>query len=123
MANNIQEALKKYQKKNNGALPEQIIIYRDGIGGPSLAEKCKQIEVKLVENAIYAFTQNYKPRILYIFVERNIYHRLFYKDLGGYANPGPGTTIDVGLVENIGNKIFDFILIPHKSTVGTVQPV
>ena len=56
MANNIQEALKKYQKKNNGALPEQIIIYRDGIGGPSLAEKCKQIEVKLVENAIYAFT-------------------------------------------------------------------
>lgn len=38
MVKNILEALKKHAEKNKGALPEQIIIYRDGIGGPGLAE-------------------------------------------------------------------------------------
>ena len=46
MANNIQEALKKYQEKNKGALPVQIIIYKDGIGGPALAKKCQNTEIQ-----------------------------------------------------------------------------
>ena len=45
MASNIYEALQKYQKKNKKALPEQIIIYRDGIGGPILEEKCLKTEL------------------------------------------------------------------------------
>jgi len=52
-------------------------------------------------------------------VNRNISHRLFYKDNGGYINPGPGTALDVGLVEDQGDKYFDFYLIPHKATVAT----
>ena len=61
--------------------------------------------------------------ILYIFVDRNISLRLFHKDSGTYLNPGPGTVLDEGLVENQGDKIFDFYLIPHKATVSTALPV
>lgn len=32
----IRDALGNYQNANKGPLPEQIIIYRDGIGGPTL---------------------------------------------------------------------------------------
>jgi hypothetical protein len=32
----IIEALDVYQKSNNGQFPEKIVIYRDGIGGPTL---------------------------------------------------------------------------------------
>lgn len=119
MAKNIQEALKKHQEMNKGALPEQIIVYRDGIGGPTFAEKCKKTEVEQVVQAVNAYQQNYRPRILYVFVDRNISHRLFYKDNGSFINPGPGTALDMGLVENQGDKFFDFYLIPHKATVAT----
>ena len=55
MAKNIQEALKKHQEMNKGALPEQIIVYRDGIGGPTFAEKCKKTEVEQVVQAVNAY--------------------------------------------------------------------
>lgn len=32
----VKAALFQYQKTNNGQLPENVIIYRDGIGGPTL---------------------------------------------------------------------------------------
>jgi hypothetical protein len=35
MTVNIVNALKKYGSKNKGALPDQIIVYRDGTGGPT----------------------------------------------------------------------------------------
>lgn len=34
------EALKNYQDENSGLLPDQIIVYRDVIGGPTLRELC-----------------------------------------------------------------------------------
>ena len=39
------DALRNYQKMNNGALPDQVIVYRDSVGGPTLQAKCLQIEV------------------------------------------------------------------------------
>ena len=32
----MKDALIQYEKSNGGVLPEQIVVYRDGIGGPSL---------------------------------------------------------------------------------------
>lgn len=43
-ANFIKEALANFSKKNKGALPEKIIIYRDGIGGPTMAQKALKLE-------------------------------------------------------------------------------
>jgi len=38
-------------------------------------------------------------------------------------NPSPGTVLDSNLVENQGDRTYDFFLIPHKATVATAQPV
>jgi len=46
------EAIANYQKCNNGTLPELIIIYRDGIGGPTLQEKCYNFEIPQVRKVI-----------------------------------------------------------------------
>lgn len=55
MVTNVQEALKKHKEKNNGLLPEQIILYRDGIGGPTFQEKALRIEIPEVTNAISSY--------------------------------------------------------------------
>ena len=48
MTVNIVNALKKYGSKNKGALPDQIIVYRDGTGGPTFREKILATEVTQV---------------------------------------------------------------------------
>lgn len=58
--------------------------------------------------------------MIYCFVDRNITHRLFFKENGNDpVNPGPGTVLDTALVESQGDKLFDFFMIPHKATVAT----
>ena len=55
MDTDVLEALKKHESKNKGLLPEQIVIYRDGIGGPTFQEKALRIEVPAVTNAIGSY--------------------------------------------------------------------
>lgn len=58
-------------------------------------------ELGKILETIQTYAQGYVPKILYTFVDKRISHRLFEKDNGsGYINPGPGTTIDAGLVES-----------------------
>ena len=37
LAQFINDALKKYQEWNEGNLPKSLFLYRDGIGGPTMA--------------------------------------------------------------------------------------
>jgi hypothetical protein len=32
-------ALQNYLKQNKGRLPETVVVYRDGVGGPSMMNK------------------------------------------------------------------------------------
>lgn len=76
-----------------------------------------------MREALNSYQQGYIPSLVYCFVDRNVSHRLFYKDNGHVLNPGPGTVVDTALVENQGDQLFDFFMIPHKATVATAQPV
>jgi len=49
-------------------------------------------------------TPGYKPKIVYCLVDRNIQHRLFYKAGQDYLNPGEGSCVDTGVVENQGDR-------------------
>jgi predicted Zn-dependent protease with MMP-like domain len=40
----INEALQEYKKANKGALPDKIVVYRDGFGTPSMFENIKFFE-------------------------------------------------------------------------------
>lgn len=83
----------------------------------------QDLEVKAISQLLETTTQGYKPKIVYCLVDRNIQHRLFHKTGHDCLNPGPGTVLDQALVENQGDNVFDFYLIPHKATVATAQPV
>jgi hypothetical protein len=58
--------------KNNGVLPEQIVIYRDGVGGPTIQEKVEREECKIIHDLLETTTQGYMPKIIYCLVDRNI---------------------------------------------------
>lgn len=40
----ILEALKNYGEKNGGQVPRQLVIWRDGVGGPTFQEKVMRLE-------------------------------------------------------------------------------
>ena len=37
----IKEALQEFKKANKGSLPDQLVVYRDGFGTPSMFENIK----------------------------------------------------------------------------------
>lgn len=126
MQSMVKAALDNYNNANRGALPDKIVIYRDGVGGPSMEGKVMKVEIGGVREAINSYQAGYNPQILYVFVNKRTTHRLFLKDNGNYLNPGPGTVLDKQLVENDqdnASKTYDFYMIPHKATVATAQPV
>ena len=81
-------------------IPEQIFIYRDGLGGPTLMEKAYSQEVPTVVECFGRIRVNYSPEIVYCFVEQNSIVRFFNTMNGDIMNPGPGTVVDAALVEN-----------------------
>lgn len=100
-----------------------IVVFRDGIGGPNMMTKAASYEVNHIIASINEYQQGYKPKIVYCLINRMSGHRLFAKSNGDVWNPGPGTLVDSSIVENQGDKEFDFVMIPHKATVATAMPV
>ena len=61
VSNFVIVALKNYLEHNKGSLPERIVVYRDGVGGPTLAEKCVRLEIQEVISVLETFDANYHP--------------------------------------------------------------
>ena len=59
-------------KKNTGNLPEQIVVYRDGMGGPSMTALVQELEVRLITETLENKVAGYKPKIIFCLVDRNI---------------------------------------------------
>ena len=122
----IRDALDNWKDQNKGQVPKQIVIYRDGVGGPSFQEKCLKLEGpggELME-AIKGYAPNYDPKILYVFINKRITTRFFEKFGNGLINPGPGTLVDSTIVQQDGDKIFDFYMVANDNpTSATAIPV
>ncbi len=67
-------------KKNIKDPPENIIIYRDGIGSPSMTEKVQEHEVRVITDLLEKKSPGYKPKILYCLVNRKNHLRVFVKN-------------------------------------------
>jgi predicted naringenin-chalcone synthase len=65
-----------------------------------MEEKLRDYEVSYVTQQIMNYGNNYNPSVLYCLVDKRISHRIFYPEQGQMYNPGPGTCLDTGLVEN-----------------------
>lgn len=48
----VQEAITEYRNHNQGTLPGYIIVYRDGVGGPTFEQKILESEIFEVQAAV-----------------------------------------------------------------------
>lgn len=120
----MKTALNSY-KDHNGRLPEQLILYRDGVGD-SMRRQVLTTEIlqfKQAINELYNKSEK-KPYFTVIFVNKRINQRFFVEDRNGnLANPPAGTIIDSNVVQTEDSNIeFDFYLIPQLTTQGCVVP-
>ncbi|XP_026813338.1 piwi-like protein Siwi isoform X2 [Rhopalosiphum maidis] len=117
-ATSIYKALTKYKSMNEGALPQSIIIYRDGVGDGQLSYVHKT-EVEMVKRTCKDFYGEQKVGLAFIIVKKRISTRFFCKNKENYKNPPPGTVIDNSVTDP---TMYDFYLVPQHVTKGTVTP-
>ncbi|CAD6187630.1 unnamed protein product [Caenorhabditis auriculariae] len=102
--------------------PARIIVYRDGVSEGQFAEVLRE-EIQSIRTACLAISDDFRPPITYIVVQKRHHARMFCKfqsDMVGRAkNVPPGTTVDTGIVSPEG---FDFYLCSHYGVQGTSRP-
>lgn len=118
------EAALKNFEVHNKKLPGRIVVYRDGVGGPSMQEKVLKVELGKMTEALNNYRKGYLPKILYIFVNKETNARFFEQHGTSVLNPPEGTLVDTDLVE-LDEKAneFDFYMIPHHASIATARPV
>jgi aubergine-like protein len=83
------DALHKYKEYNKGALPQRIVIYRDGVGEGDIPY-VYEYEVDLLKRELVKMYGGQPFRMAFIIVTKRINTRLFLND----NNPPPGSVVD-----------------------------
>ncbi|EFX83177.1 Aubergine/Piwi-like protein copy E [Daphnia pulex] len=112
------------ENKSKILLPENIIVYRDGIGAGDI-QTVLDIELEGIKEAckkaaMITKTGHYNPGISFVIVSKKINTRFFLKRRDAFGNPPCGTVVDntVTLSER-----FDFFLVSQKVNQGTISPI
>ncbi|KAL8766292.1 MAG: hypothetical protein Q9209_006882 [Squamulea sp. 1 TL-2023] len=118
------ERLDLFQKINKGALPDRIIIYRDGVSEGQYRTVLEE-ELPQVRNACKKRYPGGKgPKISFVVCGKR-HHTRFYPtrpedaDDKGQQNPHNGTVVDRGITME---KEWDFFLQAHHCLQGTAKP-
>ena len=122
IASMLQSRLKVWQDNHKQALPENILIYRDGVSEGQyeavLEEELKPMEEKCKE----LYHPLAPPRITLIVVAKRHHTRFFTvnnKDSDVKGSPRNGTVVDSGVTDD---RIWDFFLQSHTPLQGTARP-
>lgn len=110
----ISNALKKFYEVNK-FMPNQIFVYRDGVGDGQLPV-VRHHEVPQVEQAVELYARYYKdsrPSVTYIVVQKRINVKVLVMKEGQVSNPPPGTVLDHTVTKSNYN---DFFLISQHVT-------
>lgn len=117
----VVERLKMWRKKNKDALPEQVLVYRDGVSEGQY-DTVLQVELPCFYEAfkkVYP-AKGPKPKIAIIIVGKR-HHTRFYPindtDADNGGNTKNGTVVDRGIT-----KHWEFFLQAHTGLQGTVRP-
>lgn len=124
----VVERLRAFQKRNNNALPNKIILYRDGVSEGQYHTVLDHEFAAMSE----AFDKVYgakHPKVSVIVVGKR-HHTRFYptdvkdsdaRDGRGAHNPKNGTCVDRHIT-GYGDRSWDFYLQPHTGLQGTARP-
>ncbi|XP_039233280.1 protein argonaute-3 isoform X2 [Drosophila yakuba] len=108
----LENALQIYHKRN-GKLPDNVIIYRDGIGDGEL-NTCLNYEIPQFEMVC-----GNRIKISFVVVQKRVSTRIFSGSGIQLENPLPGTVIDQHITKS---KMYDFFLVSQFVRQGTVTP-
>lgn len=112
------ECLKKYQD-NNQQYPQQIVLYRDGVGDGQLQIAIEH-EVSQLASAFKCISPTYEPQFTMVVVQKRINTRFFLQsERSGLINAPPGTVLDHTVTRR---NWWDFFLVSQYVTEGTVSP-
>jgi len=112
--------VQNYQKSRN-ALPEQIIMYRDGVGEGHFDEIMSR-EVKAIYRACAEVKEGFKPKVTFLIVQKRNHVRLFLQDPSQGDREGrlqAGTVVDNAICSP---HDFDFFMCSHAGLKGTSKP-
>ncbi|XP_017481987.1 PREDICTED: protein argonaute-3 [Rhagoletis zephyria] len=104
--------------RENGVFPDNIIIYRDGVGDGQLP-LCSGHEIPQLEAACKRAFKDYAVKITFIVVQKRINTRYFSTNGSNVDNPPPGTVVDNVITRS---KMYDFYLVSQTVRQGTVTP-
>ncbi|KAI6355982.1 hypothetical protein MCOR25_008028 [Pyricularia grisea] len=119
----LQNRLKIWKARNNQSLPDNILVYRDGVSEGQYA-MVQQIEIPLLEKACEAeYSPGKKPNMTVVVVGKR-HHTRFYPTSTARPNMvknnvAPGTVVDRGITEA---HTWDFFLQSHEALKGTGRP-
>ncbi|XP_001657626.2 protein aubergine [Aedes aegypti] len=116
MAQNIIKAVHSYRADFGNALPERIIVYRDGVGEGQLKYVYDHEVNAIKEKLLLACKERREAaRLTFFVVNKRINTRLFHQK----RNPVPGTIVDDVITLPERN---DFYLVSQSVRQGTVSP-
>jgi len=105
-------------KKLNGNYPENVIIYRDGVGEGQFIYIFDH-EVPQIRNILAR--KNLAIKLTVVIVQKRIHTRIFdhTKNVSRPTNVPPGTVVDNGCVSG---DSYDFYMVSQSVTQGTATP-
>ncbi|KAJ5281121.1 hypothetical protein N7478_006493 [Penicillium angulare] len=117
--------LKAWHNKNSGQLPENILIYRDGVSdGQYVDVRNKELDaMKKTCHNIYVVSKKLPmPKFTYIVVTKRHHVRFFGakgEDLDQNGNLHPGTVVDRGITRA---SLWHFYLQAQQAIMGSARP-
>ncbi|KAL5707869.1 Protein argonaute 16 [Ranunculus cassubicifolius] len=97
--------------------PEQIILFRDGVGDSQFNQVLNE-ELEQIIKAIEHFNQRKMPKITVIVAQKNHHTKLFLSN-NDPSNVLAGTVVDTGIVHP---RNYDFYMCAHNGAIGTSRP-
>ncbi|EAR84853.1 piwi-like Twi9p protein (macronuclear) [Tetrahymena thermophila SB210] len=115
----ISSAIEAYSK-NTKTVPEEIIIYRQGLGEGQI-QYSHQLEIQAIQNGFINFKQGYSPRFAFFQVNRKIsekFYQQLYNERVQISNPPSGTIVASELTQNN----FEFFMAAQNCNSGVCTP-
>jgi len=111
------DALRKFHELR-GALPQRIIVFRDGVGAGQLPMVVKH-EVDQMKEVFAAFGGAYQPKLAVVVVQKRISTRIMIPQGNQVSNPMPGTIVSQGCTNK---DTYDYFLCAQSVRQGTATP-
>lgn len=112
----MQNAIEAF-KRNNGAAPQNIIFYRDGVGEGQVQGICLP-EIEQIKSALASHNIP-STKLMYVNCCKRVNTRIFAGDPSRFQNPAAGTVIDGGVTDK---DTYEFYLVSVAARQGMTTP-